>query len=43
VLEPKENLLVSLYSFDKGFQMNEEMAGFLLDNPDVEVQVGLVG
>ena len=43
VLEPKENLLVSLYSFDKGFEMNEEMAGFLLDNPDVEVQVGLVG
>jgi DNA polymerase-3 subunit alpha len=43
VLETKENLLVSLYSFDKGFEMNEEMAGFLLDNPDVEVQVGLVG
>jgi DNA polymerase-3 subunit alpha len=43
VLEPKENLLVSLYSFDKGFQMNDEMAGFLLGNPDVEVQVGLVG
>ena len=43
VLEPKENLLVSLYSFDRGFQMNDEMAGFLLGNPDVEVQVGLVG
>ena len=43
VLEPKENLLVSLYSFDRGFQMNDEMAGFLLGNPDVEVQIGLVG
>jgi len=43
VVEPKENLKVSMYSGDKGFQMNEEMADFLLNNPDVEVSVGLVG
>lgn len=43
IYEPKENLKVSMYTFEKGFQMNEEMAAFLLNNPDVEVQVSLVG
>ena len=43
IYEPKENLKVSLYTFEKGFQMNEEMAEFLMDNPDVEVHVGMVG
>ncbi|HVZ25592.1 MAG TPA: DNA polymerase III subunit alpha, partial [Sediminibacterium sp.] len=43
VIEPKENLKISLVSFDKGFQMNEEMAEFLLDNPDVDVHVGVAG
>ena len=43
IYEPKENLKVSLVSFEKGFQMNEEMADFLMDNPDVDVHVGLVG
>ncbi|MES2003336.1 MAG: DNA polymerase III subunit alpha [Bacteroidota bacterium] len=43
IYEPKENLKVSLYSFERGFQMNEEMADFLMDNPDVDVNVGLVG
>ncbi|MEP7317665.1 MAG: hypothetical protein ABI921_02960 [Panacibacter sp.] len=41
--EPIENLKVTLYTMEKGFMMNEEMAGFLMDNPDVEVSVGLVG
>jgi len=39
--EPKENLRVSLYSLEKSFLMNEEMAGFLMSNPDLEVNVGL--
>ncbi len=43
IYEPKENLKVSLYTFEKGFQMNEEMAEFLMENPDVMVNVGLVG
>lgn len=43
IIEPVENLKVSLYSFEKGFQMNEEMAEFLWNNPDVDVNVGLVG
>ncbi len=43
IYEPKENMKVSLFSFEKGFLMNEEMADFLMENPDVEVSVGLVG
>ncbi|MBS1747682.1 MAG: DNA polymerase III subunit alpha [Bacteroidetes bacterium] len=41
IKEPKENLEVILNTTDKGFSMNEEMATFLLGNPDVEVRVGL--
>jgi DNA polymerase-3 subunit alpha len=43
IFEPGDNLKVSLYTFEKGFQMNEEMADFLLENPDVVVNVALVG
>jgi len=43
IYEPKDNLKVSLYTFEKGFQMNEEMAEFLLGNPDIDVHVGVVG
>lgn len=42
VYEPTAQLEVKMYSLEKGFTMNEELAGFLLDNPDVEVSVGLV-
>lgn len=41
--EPIEQLKVSLYNTEKGFSMNEEMAAFLLNNPEVEVNVALVG
>ena len=41
IKEPQENLEVVLNTTDKGFTMNEEMAVFLMDNPDVEVSVGL--
>jgi len=41
--EPREQLKVSLYTLERGFLMNEDMANFLLDNPDIEVSVGLVG
>ncbi|SJZ92106.1 DNA polymerase III subunit alpha [Sediminibacterium ginsengisoli] len=41
--EPKENLKISLYSLEKGFRMNEGMADFLLNNPDLEIHVGLAG
>jgi DNA polymerase-3 subunit alpha len=39
--EPKENLKVSLYSMEKSFLMNEDMAGYLLNNPDLDIHVGL--
>ncbi len=42
IKEPQENLEVVLNTTDKGFTMNEEMAVFLMDNPDVEVSVGLM-
>jgi DNA polymerase-3 subunit alpha len=41
IIEPLENLKVSLYTYEKGFTMNDEMAEFLWNNPDVEVNVGL--
>jgi DNA polymerase-3 subunit alpha len=43
IVEPKENLRISMYTIEKGFLMNEEMADFLMNNPDVDVKVGLVG
>ncbi len=43
IYEPKDNLKVSLYTFEKGFQMNEEMAEYLLNNPDLDVHVGVIG
>ena len=43
IKEPLENLEIFLTSIDKGFTMNDEMAVFLMDNPDVEVCVGLAG
>ncbi len=42
IKEPQENLEIILNSIDKGFTMNEEMAVFLMDNPDMEVSVGLI-
>ncbi|HKG69484.1 MAG TPA: DNA polymerase III subunit alpha [Segetibacter sp.] len=40
--EPKENLKLSLHSFEKGFTMNEEMVHFLEENKDVEVRVEVI-
>ncbi|RFM25833.1 DNA polymerase III subunit alpha [Deminuibacter soli] len=39
--EPRENLKISMYTMERGFQMNDEMALFLMDYPDVDVNVGL--
>ncbi|MBN9296121.1 MAG: DNA polymerase III subunit alpha [Filimonas sp.] len=41
IYEPRENLKVSMYTLDRGFNMNEEMAAFLLENTDIEVNVAL--
>jgi DNA polymerase-3 subunit alpha len=37
--EQKEKHTVTLQTLDKGFEMNDEMAAFLLENPDFDVHV----
>ncbi len=43
IYEPKENLKISMYTMEKGFQMNDELAAFLMEYPDVDVSVALAG
>ena len=37
--EPRQNCRVSLYTLENGFEMNEEMAHWLQESPEFEVQV----
>jgi DNA polymerase III subunit alpha len=37
--EPLSNFKISMYTIEKGFEMNDEMAEYLLSNADVEVNV----
>jgi DNA polymerase-3 subunit alpha len=39
ISEPKNQLRFSMLTMDSGFEMNDEMAGFLSDNPEFEVHV----
>jgi DNA polymerase III subunit alpha len=39
ISEPKSQCKVSLYSLESGFEMNDEMATFLQNQPELEVQV----
>jgi DNA polymerase-3 subunit alpha len=39
VLEPKSHSKVSMYTMGTGFEMNDEMAAFLAEKPELEVQV----
>jgi DNA polymerase-3 subunit alpha len=39
VLEPKSRSRVSMYTMGTGFEMNDEMAAFLAEKPELEVQV----
>jgi DNA polymerase-3 subunit alpha len=39
IVEPKENLKLSLYTLEKGFTMNDDMVQWLDENKDVEVSV----
>jgi DNA polymerase-3 subunit alpha len=41
VIEPRDNIKISMYTTDKGFTMNEDMAEFLLNNLDIEINVAL--
>jgi DNA polymerase-3 subunit alpha len=36
---PKNKYKASMYTMDNGFEMNEEMAMWLQQNPELEVQV----
>ena len=42
ITEPKSQLSVSMLTMDNGFEMNDEMAAFLSDNPEFEVHVQTV-
>ena len=37
--EPKTSSKLGMYSIDRGFEMNDEMAAFLQDCPEFDVQV----
>ncbi|MEJ7740521.1 MAG: DNA polymerase III subunit alpha [Chitinophagaceae bacterium] len=39
ITEPRQQLKISLLTAEHGFLMNDEMASFLTDNPELEVQV----
>ena len=39
ILEPKTNARISMYTLDNGFEMNDEMAAFLENRPDLDVQI----
>jgi len=42
IYEPLHNLKITMHTMDRGFTMNEEMAEFLIDNPDVDVNVEII-
>ena len=37
--EPKENWKISMHTTEKGFELNDEMTTFLLDNPELDVSI----
>ena len=39
IREPKNNYRISLYTLENGFEMNDEMAAFLDNSPEMEVQI----
>ena len=39
ITDNRNNFKVGMYSLENGFTMNDEMAVFLNENPDVEVSV----
>ena len=41
VIEPLENIGVTLFSNNSGITLNDELTDYLMNNPDVEVKVGL--
>ena len=43
IYETAENLVVNMYTLEKGFTMNDAMSEYLTAHPEIEVGVGLVG
>jgi DNA polymerase-3 subunit alpha len=41
IIDPNESLKISLLTSEKGFSMNDELAEYLMNNTDIEVNVGL--
>jgi DNA polymerase-3 subunit alpha len=41
-IEPREQLVASLLTYERGFQINDDMIHFLDNHPDVQVQVNLL-
>ncbi len=39
LFEPKENWKIGMYTVEKGFEMNDEMAEFLLNRPELGVNI----
>ena len=39
--EPASKLKIGMYTLESGFEMNDEMAKFLQEKPELEVQVEL--
>jgi len=39
ITEPRNDLKISLYTLESGFEMNDEMAEFLQNQPELEVQI----
>ena len=39
VSEPKTNWKIGMYMMENGFEMNDEMAAFLINQPELDVQV----
>lgn len=39
IVDIRNNYRVGMYSLERGFTMNDEMAGFLIDNKDIDISV----
>ena len=39
ISEPKTSYKISMYTVENGFEMNDEMAAFLLEKPELDIQV----
>lgn len=42
LIEPREQLLVSLLTFEKGIAINDELVEYLENSPDINVQINLL-